>query len=67
MRRWWQIAVAADFQDVLTPREMEVLILRQNGMKQRDIAEYLGISQNTARIHMQHARVKVERAHQVSR
>lgn len=44
--------------DELTTREMQILAAVISGEKQKHIAVRLGISKNTVRSHLQHAREK---------
>jgi DNA-binding NarL/FixJ family response regulator len=39
-------------EDVLTKRELEVLVLAARGMSNRKIADYLGLSESTVRRHL---------------
>jgi DNA-binding NarL/FixJ family response regulator len=41
-------------QDVLTPRELEILSLIAMGLTNREIADRLGISHNTVKTHVGH-------------
>ena len=43
---------AADPQDALTPRELEVFELMAKGLANQDIAQVLGISRHTAKFHV---------------
>lgn len=44
-----------------TPREIQVMQLRNRAMKTREIAEHLGISPKTVEQHLAHARQKMRR------
>lgn len=46
----------------LTPREIEVLVLLQDGLTDREIADRLSISERTAGNHVQHAMQKLDAA-----
>ncbi|HEX2171139.1 MAG TPA: response regulator transcription factor [Dehalococcoidia bacterium] len=45
-------AAAGDFQEPLTPRELQVLQLIAQGLPNKGIARALGISENTAKFHV---------------
>ena len=46
-------------EDTLTAREVEVLALVARGNRNRDIAEKLGIAEETVKVHLRHIREKV--------
>ena len=46
------IAMAGDYAEALTPRELEVLELLAEGLPNRTIAERLGISDQTVKFHV---------------
>jgi len=60
-RTWLEQALLSDSDRLpkrtrgnLTPREQEVLDLVEQGMKNKDIAERLGIRSGTVKIHLKH-------------
>jgi two-component system nitrate/nitrite response regulator NarL len=50
----WQQGQARGRQPRLTPREREIVRLVAQGMKNREIAEHLGISAGTVKVHLMH-------------
>jgi len=52
--------LSRDSQEVLTPREREILQLLANGMSNADVATKLFISQETVKSHVRHILAKLE-------
>lgn len=45
---------------------MEIMVMRQNGMKRREIGEYLEISENTVATYIKRALVNLRHRHGMS-
>ena len=52
--------LSRDTQDILTPREREILKLLADGMSNADVAAKLFISQETVKSHVRHILAKLE-------